>query len=142
MRLPAETRPPAASTSYAVEPDVFAHGLDLVISLGGDGTMLRTVDLVYEAGAAVLGVNVGQIGYLTEVEPDDLDAALERLLAGDYEIDERMVLEVVVGSARRRRRAVVGAQRGGDREGAAPVGWSASTSRSTARSSPRTPPTA
>ena len=74
-------------------------GLDLVISLGGDGTMLRTVDLVYEAGVPVLGVNVGQLGYLTEVEPDDLDAALDRLLAGDYEVAERMVLEVTVESA-------------------------------------------
>jgi NAD+ kinase len=56
------------------------------------------VDLAYEAGAAVLGVNVGQMGYLAEVEPGDLDAALERVLAGDFEVEERMVLEVVVGS--------------------------------------------
>jgi NAD+ kinase len=81
-----------------VSDEEFAHGLDLAISLGGDGTMLRTVDLVYEVGAAVLGVNVGQMGYLTEVEPQELDQALERLLAGDYEIDERMMLEVTVGS--------------------------------------------
>ena len=76
----------------------FTAGLDLVLSLGGDGTMLRTVDLVYEAGVPVLGVNVGQLGYLTEVEPADLDAALERLVAGDYEVDERMVLAVDVTS--------------------------------------------
>ena len=44
-------------------------GLDLAVSLGGDGTMLRTVDLVAGAGVPVLGVNVGQLGYLTEVEP-------------------------------------------------------------------------
>ena len=74
------------------------RGLDLAISLGGDGTMLRTVDLVYEAGAAVLGVNVGQMGYLTEVEPADLDSALERVVEGDFEIDERMVLDVSVAS--------------------------------------------
>jgi NAD+ kinase len=72
--------------------------LDLAVSLGGDGTMLRTVDLVYETGAAVLGVNVGQMGYLAEVESGDLDPALERVLAGDFEVEERMVLEVVVGS--------------------------------------------
>ena len=40
--------------------------------------MLRAVDLAYEAGVPVLGVNVGQLGYLTEVEPQDLPAALER----------------------------------------------------------------
>ena len=60
--------------------------------------MLRTVDMVYESGSAVLGVNVGQLGYLTEVEPGDLDGALERLLAGEFEVEERMVLEVTVGS--------------------------------------------
>jgi NAD+ kinase len=47
----------------------------------------------------VMGVNVGQMGYLTEVEPADLDAALTRLLTGDFQIDERMVLSVRVESA-------------------------------------------
>jgi NAD+ kinase len=76
-----------------------AAGLDVVISLGGDGTMLRAVDLAYEAGVPVLGVNVGQMGYLTEVEPGDFDAALDRLVSGDYEVAERMVLEITVESA-------------------------------------------
>ena len=83
--------------------DEFTAGLDLAISLGGDGTMLRTVDLVYESGAAVLGVNVGQMGYLTEVEPAELDHALERLIAGEFEVEERMVLEVDVELADGRR---------------------------------------
>jgi len=82
-----------------VDPQQFTDGLDVVISLGGDGSMLRAIDQSYEAGVAVLGVNVGQMGYLTEVEPTDLDAALARLCAGDYEIDERMVLSVLVESA-------------------------------------------
>jgi NAD+ kinase len=77
----------------------FAAGLDVVISLGGDGTMLRTLDMVFETGAAVLGVNVGRMGYLTEVEPAELDDRLERLVKGDYQIVERMVLEVDVTSA-------------------------------------------
>jgi NAD+ kinase len=76
----------------------FAPGLDLAISLGGDGTMLRTVDLVYEAGVPVLGVNVGQLGYLAEVDPDDLDDALSRLAAGDYVVADRMMLQVTVES--------------------------------------------
>lgn len=79
--------------------DRFGPGLDLVLSFGGDGTMLRAVDLVYEAGVPVLGVNAGQLGYLTEVEPPDVDAALARLLAGDYTVAERMVLQVSVESA-------------------------------------------
>ena len=74
-------------------------GIDLAVSLGGDGTMLHAVDLVYERGVPVLGVNVGRLGYLAEVEPAELEDALGRLVAGDYEVDERMVLEVVVSSA-------------------------------------------
>ena len=98
VRVPSGDAEATGLGSLACEPDAFARGLDVAISLGGDGTMLRTVDLVYEAGAAVLGVNVGQMGYLTEVEPADLDAALERVVDGDFEVDERMVLDVNVAS--------------------------------------------
>jgi NAD+ kinase len=99
VRVPATDAGPTGLGDLAVADDAFGAGLDLAISLGGDGTMLRTVDLVYEAGAAVLGVNVGQLGYLAEVEPVELDAALERIVADDYEVEERMMLEVVVGSS-------------------------------------------
>jgi NAD+ kinase len=98
VRVPVGDAGPAGLERYAVELEEFPIGLDLAISLGGDGTMLRTVDLIYECGAAVLGVNVGQLGYLTEVEPSELDDALSRLVTGDYEVDERMVLEVTVTS--------------------------------------------
>jgi NAD+ kinase len=98
VRVPEDVAAAAGLGELAVPTDEFARGLDVAISLGGDGTMLRTVDLVYECGAAVLGVNVGQLGYLTEVEPDGLDRALEQLLAGEYAVDERMVLEVTVSS--------------------------------------------
>jgi len=74
--------------------DDVGDGLDLAVSLGGDGTMLRTVDLVAAAGTPVLGVNVGQLGYLAQVEPVDMTSALERFLGGDYQIEERMLLEV------------------------------------------------
>ncbi len=99
VRVPADSADAAGVPELAVAPEDFAVGLDVAISLGGDGTMLRTVDLVYECGAAVLGVNVGQMGYLTEVEPEGLDAALDALLDGDFAVDERMMLEVVVGSS-------------------------------------------
>jgi NAD+ kinase len=77
----------------------FNEGLDLAVSLGGDGTMLRTVDLVFASGAAVLGVHVGHLGYLTEAEPDDTEEVLGRLLDGDFHVTERMVLQVVVESS-------------------------------------------
>jgi NAD+ kinase len=73
-----------------------AEGLDLAVSLGGDGTMLRTVDLVAAAGVPVLGVNVGHLGYLTVVDPEELKGALTRFLAGDYRLEARMTLEVAI----------------------------------------------
>ena len=74
-------------------------GLDVAVSLGGDGTMLRTLDLVGPTGVPVLGVNVGQLGYLTEVDPPHMRDALERILAGSYAIEQRMLLQVRVDAA-------------------------------------------
>jgi NAD+ kinase len=70
--------------------------LDLAVSLGGDGTMLRTVDLVSPHGVPVLGVNLGHLGYLTAVEPSGLRDALGRFLAGDYQLESRLTLDVSV----------------------------------------------
>ena len=97
--LPATEAGLVGLPDLGVDPAVFTDGLDLVISLGGDGTMLRAIDQAYQSGVAVLGVNVGQMGYLTEVEPSELDGALERLLTGDYHVESRMMLDVTVESA-------------------------------------------
>lgn len=69
---------------------------DLAVSLGGDGTMLRTVDLVSPAGVPVLGVNLGHLGYLTAVEPVALRPALTSFLAGDFQVESRVTLDVSV----------------------------------------------
>lgn len=79
-----------------VDVDKLAVGLDLVLSLGGDGTMLRAVDLAAADDVPVLGVNLGQLGYLTEVEPAGIRMALKRFLAGSYTIEERLRLDVSV----------------------------------------------
>jgi NAD+ kinase len=84
---------------WSCDTDALPPGLDLAVSLGGDGTMLRTVDLVCGTGVPVLGVNVGHLGYLTEVIPDELRDSLTRFLRGDYTIEERMTLEVEVTAA-------------------------------------------
>ncbi|MBM3675401.1 MAG: NAD(+)/NADH kinase [Actinobacteria bacterium] len=97
-----EVRVPAPDAvgfeKFAVEASELGAGVDLVVSFGGDGTMLRAVDLAVVHGVPVLGVNAGQMGYLTEVEPAALDEALGRLVAGDYAVTERMVLQVTVDS--------------------------------------------
>jgi NAD+ kinase len=75
------------------DDDVMA-GAQLVVSVGGDGTMLRAVHAAVPSGVPVLGVNVGHLGYLTEVEPKGWREALERFFAGDYHIAERTTLDV------------------------------------------------
>lgn len=70
--------------------------LDCVIVLGGDGTLLQTARELADPGVPVLGVNFGQLGFLTEIEIGEIIPALEKLLAGEYSIDERMMLEAVV----------------------------------------------
>ena len=69
---------------------------DLVVCIGGDGTMLRGAHLLDGAQVPLLGVNVGVLGYLTEVEPDHLEAALDRAVSGDVRIEPRMMLAVHV----------------------------------------------
>jgi NAD+ kinase len=82
---------------YADEEGSYGPGaVDLGVAIGGDGTMLRTVSLVAGAGAPVLGINVGQLGYLTEVEPPDAIDAVKRVLAGTYDVEERMRVTVRV----------------------------------------------
>ncbi|MEY2434595.1 MAG: kinase [Acidimicrobiaceae bacterium] len=98
-RLPEEDAALIGRPELGVEDSALADGCDLAVSLGGDGTMLRTVDLVAPKGVPVLGVNVGQLGYLTEVEPADLFSALERVFRGEHRIEERMMLDVHVGDA-------------------------------------------
>jgi NAD+ kinase len=81
-------------------PDAtFGEGLELAISLGGDGNILRAVALVAAHDVPILGVNFGQLGYLTVVEPDDAREAIEATLGGRYQIERRMLLDVRVESA-------------------------------------------
>jgi NAD+ kinase len=96
VRLPQPEALAAGLPEYGCEPDAFADELELVISFGGDGTMLHTFQLVYPHRVALLGVNAGQLGYLTALEPAEFDGALPRLLAGDYTVSERSVVEVTV----------------------------------------------
>lgn len=78
-----------------VEPDEF-KALDLLLVLGGDGTMLHGIERAGFSGVPILGVNLGRLGFLTETAPDDVFVALERVLAGDHGIDERSTVGATV----------------------------------------------
>ncbi len=67
---------------------------DLIISLGGDGTLLNIAPLVIRPEVPILGVNLGGLGFITEVAVGELEAVLRKTLDGDYEVEQRMTLEV------------------------------------------------
>lgn len=69
------------------------NGVDLLITLGGDGTLLWGARLVARQGVPVLGINLGHMGFLTSVSEEDFEEGLGRLLEGDYFLDSRSTLE-------------------------------------------------
>ena len=73
---------------------------DLVVVLGGDGTMLRALRRFLGTGIPVLGVNLGRVGFLTSIEADDLEAGVRRAFAGDLVLAELPALEVSAGGER------------------------------------------
>ena len=99
VRVPAEDADEDRLSGWSWPAHDLATGLDLAIALGGDGTMLRTVDLVSHSDVPVIGVNVGRLGYLTEVDPAGMGRALEDWFAGRFTIEDRMTLSVEVHRA-------------------------------------------
>jgi len=75
-----------------------ARAADLIVSLGGDGTLLNIAPLVEQPEVPILGVNLGGLGFITEVAVDELETVLSRTLEGDYEVEKRMTLEIKVQS--------------------------------------------
>lgn len=74
----------------------FAEKVDLIITLGGDGTLLGAARSFAGTGIPILGVNLGHLGFLTDLEMADLFPCLERMLQGDYIIEKRMMLSAEV----------------------------------------------
>ena len=95
VRMPKDDADAVGLPDLGWEGDL-GEGTDIVVTLGGDGTILRAVQLVCRHGTPVLGVNLGRMGYLTAVEPGDLIPSLERFLAGSYRLEDRMMLAVAV----------------------------------------------
>jgi len=76
--------------------EVTAEEIELVIVLGGDGTILRAAEIVRGTSVPLLGVNLGHIGFLAEADRDDLGETLRRALERDYSVEERMTIDVTV----------------------------------------------
>ncbi len=79
-----------------IQPAAFSRGLDAVLALGGDGTLLQAARLVNHAGTPILGINLGNLGFLTSATVDELEDGLTLLARGGYHISPRTVLEATV----------------------------------------------
>jgi NAD+ kinase len=73
-----------------------AEGCEMVVVLGGDGTILRGAELVRGTQTPLLGVNLGHVGFLAESERDDIAATAQRVVDRDYDVEERMTLDVTI----------------------------------------------
>ncbi|MFR9673925.1 NAD kinase [Streptomyces sp. TR06-5] len=86
---------PAEVETVDAAPDVL-DGCELLVVLGGDGTLLRGAEFARASGVPMLGVNLGRVGFLAEAERDDLDKVVHRVVDRSYEVEERMTLDVQV----------------------------------------------
>lgn len=89
----AELRRPAVEVPPGPEAAV---GTEIVIVVGGDGTLLRAAEVARPAGVPLLGVNLGHVGFLAEAELDDLARTVDRVVARRYQVEHRMTIDVIV----------------------------------------------
>ncbi|WP_378955559.1 NAD(+)/NADH kinase [Pelosinus sp. sgz500959] len=80
----------------ACSKEMMLKEITMGITLGGDGTLLNTAREIAAAGIPICGINMGQLGFLTEVELPDLSPALDKLICGEYEIEERVMLDAMI----------------------------------------------
>jgi len=78
--------------SLFISPEALNLKCDFVIAMGGDGTLLRAARYIKESSIPLIGVNLGSLGFLTEIVIDELYPSLEKILSGNYRIEERIVL--------------------------------------------------
>src|SRR5258708_10447792 len=87
---------PASYHTVVAAGAAAAEGTEMVLVLGGDGTLLRAAELARPAGVPVLGVNLGRVGFLAEADSDDLHEAVAAVAERSYFVGERMTLDVTV----------------------------------------------
>jgi len=85
-------------TEYAdfMEEDEFIKSTDIIISIGGDGTFLEAARMSYRMNIPLLGVNLGSLGFLTDVDKNEISKAIQYLAEGNYNIEERMMIDAKV----------------------------------------------
>jgi NAD+ kinase len=87
---------PSLGMQGVATTDEMADGVEMVVALGGDGTLLQAARLFSRHDIPILGVNLGRLGFLTDTGPEGMLDVLERVLAGDYQVEKRLMLSAEV----------------------------------------------
>ncbi len=69
-------------------------GVDYLFSIGGDGTLLKTITYVRDSGIPILGINTGRLGFLTSIATEEIDGAIDAVISGDFDLDTRSLLRL------------------------------------------------
>lgn len=94
--LDESTRGISQETTTMVSRDELARQSDLVITIGGDGTILNAARSITDEEVPLVGINIGRLGFLADISPDDFETALDKILSGDFLKAERFMLSVSV----------------------------------------------
>ncbi|MGB5107606.1 MAG: NAD(+)/NADH kinase [Candidatus Zixiibacteriota bacterium] len=100
FRLCEELRDFATETNQISQRNRMGQECDIIISMGGDGTLLATSRDIGAADTPILGINLGSLGFLTQVSADEVETRLNEIIAGKYRIESRMLLEASVDDDR------------------------------------------
>jgi NAD+ kinase len=96
VRIPEEAAIELGYPELASNCNRMKEEITVGLTLGGDGTLLSTAREIVAAGIPICGINMGQLGFLTEVELPELSPALDRIIAGQYHLEERLMLDALV----------------------------------------------
>lgn len=91
-----EVAKPIGFSQYVTDVKQIYSEADFLISLGGDGTLLNVARTAALYNTPIIGVNLGTLGFLTTVEKDDVETAIEKVLTGEYKLEQRMMLEASI----------------------------------------------
>lgn len=80
--------------AYVLKDGTKAQMLDLIVSIGGDGTLLKTSKIGSKYNKPVVGVNLGKLGFLTQIDKDNMEYFVKRIIANDYSVQKRMMLKI------------------------------------------------
>lgn len=94
--LSKDTAEKTGQSRFGYSQQEILQNITMGIAIGGDGTLLNTAREVSAAGIPICGINIGKLGFLTEIELPNLNKALNRLIAGEYQIEEHLMLDAMI----------------------------------------------